>query len=327
MLTIAGAHSRQKQNQLLRRYRQGELRRLRKGIYVPAEYEELKLWERFDLQCLAAAVSRPKNFLMGKAAASVLDIPYGQVPRHVDMGGPGGSAGVKQAMLQFHRPVDYPAHPILQLPPPFAPGQVTSPAQTVLDVARWHELGEAVQAIDHCLHHRIVKKPQLALLLAEMKGRHGVRQAGRALQLSHPAAESPRESALRIKMWEAGFPPPHVQATLLDQQGLLLGRPDFFYPGHSVGVEYDGEGKHRGRYGVDPGTAAVAEMQRTRQFANAGVWLIRVTARTFHDGSWRQDLTRALQQSRGKVFPGEQWSSAGLAWTPGKLRRTGGKRT
>ncbi|WP_156232090.1 hypothetical protein [Corynebacterium occultum] len=129
---------------------------------------------------------------------------------------------------------------------------------------------------------------------------------------------------MRIKMWEKGLPVPHLQADILDHHGIFIGRPDFFYPEYSVGVEYDGEGKYRGQYGITPEEAAISEMQRTKQFGNAGIWLIRITAQTLNDGSWIRHLSQTLKQNRGKVFPAEQWRSAGLAWIPNQPRRPRG---
>lgn len=109
---------------------------------------------------------------------------------------------------------------------------------------------------------------------------------------------------------------PHLQADIRDRYGSFIGHTDYFYPWCSVGVEYDGDGKYFGRFGLSPTQVAQAEMQRTKTMNNAGLQLVRITRSTHQDGSWQSDLWEALERGKihGAPFPENQWSSAGLAW-------------
>lgn len=321
MLIVAGAHNQQEQNHLQQRCKSGELTRLRRGIYAPTHaFQALALWERYDLHCIAVAVARPSNFLVGKAAAAMWDIPYGAVPRWVEIGSVSGCSGDRDRLLKVRRSGVLATQSLHHLIEPFSAGHVTSLPQTLLDLARWHPLDDALQAIDHCLNRRLVSRDQLRSLLPALRGRHGAAAAARAIDFAHHGAESPRESLVRLKLWEAGLPAPHVQAEIWDRYGNFIGRADFFYDWAPFVLEYDGDGKYQGRFGVSPGRAAKDEMRRTKALNNAGVPLIRITRSTWNDGSWLDDVKEALEWGRrhGSPFPAKQWRSAGLAWTRGK---------
>lgn len=324
MLIVSAKLGRRRQKQIQLQCESGKLVRLRRGIYVErGKFHELKRWEKFTVESIAAGVSRPANVLVGKSAAAVWDIPYGAVPTTIELGGPAGGSGSTDKSLKFRRCGELPGQVRHRLAPPFESVQVTSLPQTLLDVARWHGVVDGVQAIDHCLNNRSVLREMLEALLPGLTGRNGVAEAALALELSNAAAESPRESVLRIRMWFAGLPSPHLQAAIRDERGTPLGRVDFFYPEYSLVIEYDGQGKYQGAFGLSPERAALAEMHRHKELNNAGLRVVRITADTFHDGSWIADLRRALAWGKrsGEPFPPDQWDSAGLAWQRSRRRR------
>ncbi|MGP6175214.1 hypothetical protein [Corynebacterium sp. A21] len=294
---------------------------------MPAQqFRELPRWDRYDLYCIAAAIARPSNFLVGKAAATAWGIPFGEVPMWIEMGSESQTFGDRDSLLKMRKIDPLPDQPLQQLAPPFDAGRATSLSQSLLDIARWHPLSDALQAIDHSLHHQLISKEQLRGLLPLLDGKTGASAATRALDLAHPASESPRESLLRLKLWEAGFPTPHLQAIIRDRYGIFIGRADYFFPWFWIVLEYDGDGKYQGRFSLSPREAAEAEMRRTKLMGNAGLRLVRVTRSTFLDGSWLDDLWEALEWGKrhSEPFPENQWRSAGLAWGRakyGSLRR------
>ena len=77
------------------------------------------------------------------------------------------------------------------------------------------------------------------------------------------------ETRLRLLLVLAGLPRPEVQVPLEDGRGRFLGRPDLYYPGERLGLEYDG-GTHR---------ASLAEdNRRQNRLLSAGFRLLRFTA-------------------------------------------------
>ena len=67
----------------------------------------------------------------------------------------------------------------------------------------------------------------------------------------------------------AGLPRPEVQASVRDDQGNFLGRPDLFYHAQRLAIEYDG-GNHRERL--------VDDNRRQNDLIGAGLQLLRFTA-------------------------------------------------
>lgn len=324
MLIVSANLGRRRQKQVQLQCQSGQLLRLRRGVYVErGKFHSLKRWDKFTVESVAAGISRPASVLVGKSAAAAWGIPYGTVPKTVELGGPSGTSGAMDTSVKFRRFSELPGQQVHRLAPPLESVRVTSLPQTLLDVARWHGVVDGVQAIDHCLHHRSVLRDMLEDLLPELAGQHGVSDAALALELAHAASESPRESVLRVRMWFAGLPAPHLQAGIRDVRGTPLGRADFFYPEYSLVIEYDGQGKYQGIYGLNPERAALDEMHRHKELSNAGLRVVRITADTFHDGAWIADLRRALEWGRkyGEPFPSEQWDSAGLAWQRNRRRK------
>lgn len=324
MLIASAKLGRRRRRQVQVQCRSGQLLRLRAGIYVEAErFHKLKDWEKFEVKSIAVGMARRSNVLVGKSAAAAWHIPYGTVPRTVELGGAAGAAGLADKAVTFRRLTELPGQPLYRLAPPLEAVRVTSLPQTLLDLARWHGIIAGVQAIDHCLHNRTVTREMLAALLPSLAGHHGIADVTQALALAHGASESPRESVIRVMIWLAGLPAPHLQAGIRDVRGTPLGRVDLFYPEYSVAIEYDGQGKYQGVYGLTPERAALDEMHRHKELSNAGLRIVRITAETLRDGSWLSDLKRALAWGKkyGERFPSEQWDSEGVAWQRNRRRR------
>ncbi len=113
----------------------------------------------------------------------------------------------------------------------------------------------------------------------------GVRLARRALELSHPAAESPQESRLRLVLTDAGLDPV-PQYVVQDAFGAFLARVDLALPAARVAIEYDGRDAH-----LSP-EAFIRDRQRQNLLIAAGWTVLRFTAvDLWHPG----DVVRAVQ--------------------------------
>lgn len=187
---------------------------------------------------------------------------------------------------------------------------VTPPLQTVLDIGRWDSLSDAVTATDLCLNTGLFTFPQLEAHALLLKGFKGVSRLKNLMLLAQGASECPRESALRVAMWENGFPPPDLQVSIVNRAGQFLGRVDALFWETSVLVEYDGEGKYK----ESTEKALLEERRREKNLLNLGTRMIRVTSETFADGRWIQDLRRELELGRGRPLDRKLWSSKGLGW-------------
>lgn len=169
----------------------------------------------------------------------------------------------------------------------------TTPARTVVDLARTWSFAGALVAADHALRAGLVDDAALERELERVRGERGSRQARRVLAAASPLAESVGESLSRARVHELGLPLPVLQHEVRDG-GELVARVDFWWPGLRVVGEFDGRLKYRAD-GVADGRAAEdvvwAEKQREDQLRALGLRVVRWT----WDDAWRTDpLRRAL---------------------------------
>lgn len=147
--------------------------------------------------------------------------------------------------------------------------RTTSLVRTLFDLSRRLSLVEAVVMADMALHAELVDRIELSNWIDSNRGRQGVRAARRVLDLAEAGTESPMETRLRMLLVLNGLPRPDVQATLRDDGGAFLGRPDLYYREHKLGIEYDGE-FHR--------LSLVEDNRRQNRLLSAGISLLRFTA-------------------------------------------------
>lgn len=115
---------------------------------------------------------------------------------------------------------------------------VTSPARTVVDLARTLPSLDAVVVADSALRQHLVTPPELDDVLAECRGWRGVRRASQVLPFADPHAESALESVSRVAMHRHGLPMPRTQAV------IGRARVDFLWEQYGVIGEADGLGKY-----------------------------------------------------------------------------------
>lgn len=147
---------------------------------------------------------------------------------------------------------------------------VTTPLRTCFDLLCSLSLVEAVVAADAMLHQRLVRLPELVSYTDAHAAFKGVRQARRVARLADAKAESPMESRLRMVMVEAGLPRPEVQQPLMDENRVVVARPDLSYPAARLGIEYDGA-THRESLAAD-------NRRQNILLCRVGVVLLRYTA-------------------------------------------------
>lgn len=145
----------------------------------------------------------------------------------------------------------------------------TSPLRTVVDLASRKPLTEGVVAADNALHAGLVSIAEVRAYIAEHPRTKGITQLRRVVDLAEPKTESPMETRLRMLLVLAGLPRPEVQASMRDDEGRYLGRPDLFYRAQRLAIEYDG-GNHRERL--------VDDNRRQNDLIGAGLKLLRFTA-------------------------------------------------
>lgn len=125
-------------------------------------------------------------------------------------------------------------------------GWSTSPARTAVDLLRTLADGRGLRTAEAVAHRWSVTVPRLEAEMARQAGARGLLGARRLLPRLDPAAESPRETDLRLLLVDAGLPAPAVQHVVHDADGAFVARLDLAWPAWRVAVEYDGD-HHRDR--------------------------------------------------------------------------------
>ena len=155
--------------------------------------------------------------------------------------------------------------------------RVTTPARTALDIACRYPLGRAVAAIDALARATHLKMADVELLAERYKGRRGIRNARRVLDLVDPGAESPKETWLRLLVIRHGFPRPQTQIPVYDEYGALIAVLDMGWEEIKLALDYEGD-HHRNpvRFNTD--------IRRHDAVTELGWMDIRVTSRDTEGG-------------------------------------------
>jgi hypothetical protein len=173
----------------------------------------------------------------------------------------------------------------------------TTAARTAWDVATWFDPVHAVPIVDALLARRLVSRAELDALIALHAGHRGWRRAEQAFGLADPAAQSPPESVLRVRLMLGGLPRPVAQSAIRVASGLIL-HPDLAWEEWQVAVEYDGhwhadaDQLHRDR-------------RRLNQLAVAGWTVLHVTSRRLHN-----DFPAVLHEVKSALIA--------KGWRPGR---------
>ncbi|WP_105566131.1 hypothetical protein [Microbacterium halophytorum] len=102
--------------------------------------------------------------------------------------------------------------------------------------------------------------------------RRGAARLRTALELIRCDAWSPRESACRVHLVEAGLPEPELNVDVFDRNGFHLGCVDLVYRRWKVAIEYQGK-HHRDQYAHD-----VERVERVERLRAAGWAVVQVTS-------------------------------------------------
>lgn len=117
---------------------------------------------------------------------------------------------------------------------------MTTAERTVVDLARAVPRIDGIAVVDAVLRVGAVTAASLNAQLARHPGHRGIRRAREIAALGDARAESPMESRLRLRVIDAGLPPPRPQWWLTDATGSPTYRLDLAWPEYRVGLDYDG---------------------------------------------------------------------------------------
>ena len=284
----------------------GELRRVRTGVYAHAADDAgpdgrspgEPAYERrrrvfVERTAAAARAVEPGTVFSHASALALHGLPlHGMVldrptaTRHRAGGGSRRSSALRVANL----PLDGVVQMLDGIP-------VTSPARTIVDVARTSGLESGVCAADQAIRRGLCTRLDLQVEADKAKGRTGVARARALPERTSGLAESVLETLIRLILVMAGVPEPELQVRLAVRGGKRF-RVDFFWPQWRLIGEADGFGK----YGTEPEEIRrnwAAERRRQAQLEDAGYVVIRWTwadlkdpraiVRRVREEMWRQE--------------------------------------
>lgn len=173
--------------------------------------------------------------------------------------------------------------------------RVTSPARTLIDVARTGSWRTGVSALDEAVRTGLVERSELVEELGACGRQHGLPRAQVALQLTDGRSESPGESVSKVVLHAAGIALPVSQVEIFSRTGRFLGRSDFWFEGTATIGEFDGLAKY-GQIpdGPDARTALIEEKLREDAIRDEGGILARWIWRDLYRAD---ELTRRIRRA------------------------------
>lgn len=184
-------------------------------------------------------------FLIGFSAAQVSGwpLPWRDRDRGTSkpsVGVPAGKAQIRQRGVESRR-IGVDVEEIVMV----NGFRVPAPARTWLDLSA--RLGEEdlVALTDYLLHPASpwVTLEELEDICCRLPKAPGARARRNALALCDPAAESPMESKVRVRLIRAGLPRPECNPTLVLSSGRVV-RPDMLWRDQKFIAEYNGGYHH-----------------------------------------------------------------------------------
>ena len=148
---------------------------------------------------------------------------------------------------------------------------VTTAARTVVDIARTSTFMAGVVLADSALRERHTSRTELHRVLAFCERWPGSSRARQVIDFASPVAESALESCARVSFRDQGLPTPELQVNIIGRGGGIVARVDFFWRGFSTIAEADGLLKYDGR------EKAIAELKRDRLLREAGFEVVHFT--------------------------------------------------
>jgi hypothetical protein len=245
----------------------GAVVRVVAGCYARrSDWEGLRPMDRHCVRVLeAAARTRGEVVIALFAAAAVWGIDIlGPWPDRVDVRVDRASGGRSTGIFRRHA---WGLDRVALLP--WNGHWITTPAQTVIDLARVLSFTGAVVAADQALWARrdggaLMERGVLEATRENQPSARGEGRVDRMLGFASHLSDSVRESQSRVVIDALGFPSPILQHEFVLPHGGRA-RPDFYFEDADHAAEFDGTGKYLDpelTRGLTPEQAFLAEKDR-----------------------------------------------------------------
>jgi very-short-patch-repair endonuclease len=151
--------------------------------------------------------------------------------------------------------------------------RVTTPARTVVDLARVLPFRDAVVVVDSAIRKRKASKAQMRQVLQACCQWPGAAAAGRVIDFSSGLSESPLESSARVLFRDSGLPAPRLQVQFISDD-CRSATVDFYWAEYKTVAEADGMLKYND---PDNPRAMRAQFQRDQLLRDLGKKVVHFT--------------------------------------------------
>jgi hypothetical protein len=256
------------------------MHRLFPDTYIAAEVPDSP-----ELRARAALVCRPGGVLRGRTAGALwaADGVLGY-PERIELVVTGtGGRSVPGLHVRREHVAD---QDVLEIDGAFGPLRITTPARTIVDIARdpGLSLTEAVVAADAIASAHDVWPEAMRAVAERHPGVRGCARIPDVLALMNRRSTSPRRTRVRLALREAGLPRPEVAPWLTDTAGETVGAADLAWRGDLCALQVD-----RPRAEAERRCGGLAQLGWRLQHVPDDVDLATIVART------RAMLTRARE--------------------------------
>jgi very-short-patch-repair endonuclease len=264
---------RRRRAELAARARDGELVRVRRGVYLPSPHlaaSTREEWLLAEVRGLADRLSTP-FWVSHDTAALLWGCWTWRLPPFVHMTqlGHPNVERERDAVVRRHW-TDLPARDRAQV----GDVPVTSLERTVVDCARSLPLERSLVVVDSALRMGADRRA-VDGILEESRGKRGIVRARRALELADPTSESPGETLVRLAAVLGGLPVPRPQVPVPTARGTYV--VDLAWLDARVVIEFDGAVKSSGGAYGDPEDVRRAQDVREAALGAAGWTVVRFT--------------------------------------------------
>ncbi|MFJ4209474.1 hypothetical protein ACIPY2_13565 [Paenarthrobacter sp. NPDC089675] len=290
--------------ELSRRYKKGELVRVRKGIYVDKQHWlGLKPWDRYAATARAVAAENPSAAFCFETAALFWGLHIVGVPSHIHLAtasrghcgtrspsttaavGPSGSTGLERIRTYGTYRHYYPTSTVS-----LRGLQVTDLPQTTVNVLARGPFTKGVVLADHAISAKrfptlATSKDALARAAESLASKAKRQRVNAIIGFADINSGSAGESLSRAQMHLLGFPLPELQCEFHDALGFVA-RTDFFWRDQGIIGEFDGDAKYlKDEYlrGQSAREAVLAEKKREDRLRAMGFRVVRWDWATAND--------------------------------------------
>jgi len=230
-------------DQIRTRARRGDLLRLGRGVYAGGvrarELMTMAGGDQLLKIAAAAAVTGPDAAVSHQSAAALQRIDLlGPTYPLVALTCPPRRGWHSRPGIRLHA-ATLPAEQVTA----YLGMLLTTPARTVVDLARMLDFRAGVVAADSALHRKLTSREELRAVLAACPLRSGVNRAAEVIEFANGLAESPLESIARVVFRDCGLPPPALQVWLGGTTEPAA-RVDFYWRKYRTIAEADGNVKY-----------------------------------------------------------------------------------